>query len=319
MPDFYDAQEPWQTGRVILSDGHDLYFEQSGRTDGVPVLCLHGGPGTGLDPQIRRFHDPSHYRLMMFDQRGAGKSLPSGEVTNNTTSKLLADIEVLRSHLGIERWIVSGGSWGSTLALCYAQAYPERCIAIVVRGIFLGTRDETDWIARGLRRLFPVQWQNCMGFLDSKEQENIFASIQRRMCDEDSNGSIRAAKALAKFEWMCSSVEPDEDQIDRELTPEFASQYSRLLCHYALNDFFLEPDQLIRNIDRLAQTPGRIIQGEFDFVCPPAAAVRLHQAWRGSKLMLVPRSGHLASEAGIAQAYLDAMEQLKTELYQNRG
>jgi proline iminopeptidase len=287
------------------------YFEQSGRTDGVPVLCLHGGPGSGLDSEIRRFHDPDHFRLIMFDQRGAGKSLPSGFTKNNSTQKLLEDIELLRSHLAIEKWVVSGGSWGSTLTLAYAQAYPNRCTAIVVRGVFLGTRDETDWIAKGLRRLFPVEWQNCMEFLDQEEQQNLFESIQARISSGNSDSAISAARALSKFEWICSSVDPDERQIERELTPEFSLQYSRLLCHYALNDFFLEPDELIRNIDRVVPIPGRIIQGQFDFVCPPAAAVRLHQAWQGSELVLVPKSGHLVSEPGIAQAYLDTMEQLK--------
>jgi proline iminopeptidase len=273
MSDFYDGQQPWHSERLDLGDGYDLYFEQSGCRDGLPVLYLHGGPGGGLDATMRRFHDPSHYRFVMFDQRGAGASLPAGDVRRNSTDLLLEDIERLRSALGIDGWIVSGGSWGSTLALAYAQAYPERCKALVLRGVFLGTRDETEWIASGLRRLFPIEWQDSVGYLDREEQDNLFAAIEARMCGTDTKRAITAARALARFEFLCASVAPDKAAIEAELTASYPLQYSRLLCHYARNDFFLEPDQLIRGIGRLSEIAGYIVQGQFDWICPPAAAV----------------------------------------------
>lgn len=312
VTDFHDGQNPWHSDRIDLGCGYDLYYEQSGQRDGVPVLYLHGGPGAGLEPEMRRFHDPSHYRLVMFDQRGAGASRPSGDVRHNTTQLLLGDIELLRRTLGIERWIVSGGSWGTTLALAYAQAHSNRCAALVLRGVFLGTREEMHWVNDGMRKLFPIEWQRCVAGMSKAEQEHLHSTVRARVFGEDRERAVAAAIALARFEWLCASVVPDEADIDAELTPEFALAYSRLLCHYVMNDFFLEPDQLVRNIDLLRHVPGSIIQGRFDWVCPPWSAVRLHQAWPGSRLALVPGAGHLTSEPGIARELLDTMEALKS-------
>lgn len=311
MSEFYPAEAPSRTGRLTVGGGHELYFEESGRPDGVPVIYLHGGPGAGMEPGMRRFHDPGAYRFVMFDQRGAGLSRPSGEVRENTTQLSIADIEALRVHLGIERWIVSGGSWGSTLALAYTQAHPERCTAAVVRGVFLGTRDEMHWVYAGMRKLFPLEWHECLGHLSLAEQEQLHATIHARVFGSDRDEAVRAATALAKFEWLCASVVPDVAAIDAELTPDYALTYSKIVCHYVMNDFFLRPDQLIHEIGRIAHVPGYIVQGKCDWVCPPWSAVRLHRAWAGSRLKLVAGAGHGIDEPGIAAALLEVMEELK--------
>jgi proline iminopeptidase len=311
MSSFYDGQRPWHCGRLALDDGYDLYFEQSGQPEGLPVVFLHGGPGAGMEPGMRRFHDPNHYRLVMFDQRGAGASQPSGDVRQNTTQLLVGDTERLREHLGIERWIVSGGSWGTTLALAYAQSHPERCLALVLRGVFLGAREEMHWVNQGMRRLFPLEWQRCVAGMSEAEQEHLHSTVRSRIMGNDSAAAVAAATALAKFEWLCASTKPNEAEIDAELTPEFALTYSRLVCHYVMNDFFLAPEQLLRGMDRIQHLPGHIIQGRWDWVCPPWSAVRLHQTWPGSRLALVEQSGHMSSEPGIATELLRTMESMK--------
>lgn len=318
MTSFYVDQSARMSGRLDLGSGYDLYFEESGHPAGTAVLYLHGGPGAGLEPEMRRFHDPRHYRLVMFDQRGAGASRPLGDVRLNTTPLLIGDIERLRGHLGIERWIVSGGSWGSTLALAYAQAHPERCLAVVVRGVFLGTREEMHWVNRGMRVLFPLEWQDCVRGMSLAQQEHLHSTIHQHVFGSDTAAAVSAAIRLAKFEWLCASVHPDEAAIDAELTPEFALSYSRLVCHYVMNDFFLAPDQLIRNIARIQHLPGFVVQGKCDWVCPPWSAVRLHQAWPGSILRLMGNAGHGASEPAIAEALLATMEDLKSLAHPSR-
>lgn len=312
MTAFYLGQTAARRDRLDLGKGYDLYFEESGRPDGVPVLYLHGGPGAGMEASARQFHDPGHYRLVMFDQRGAGASRPSGDVRFNTTQLLIGDIELLRSTLGIDRWVVSGGSWGSTLALAYAETHPDRCLALVVRGVFLGTREEMHWVNAGMRRLFPLEWQQCVQGMSLAEQEHLHSTVYRRVFGDDRDAAVTAATRLAKFEWLCATVTPNEAEIDAELTPDFAVSYARLLCHYVLNDFFLEPDQVIRDIDRIRRLPGVIVQGKCDWVCPPWSAVRLHEAWPGSRLALLPRTGHLTSEPAIAAEILSTMEVLKS-------
>lgn len=308
---FYDGQQARNQGRLDLGQGYDLYFEESGNPCGVPVLYLHGGPGAGLDASARRFHDPSAYNLIMHDQRGAGLSRPAGGVEHNDTALLIKDIEQLRLHLGIEEWIVSGGSWGSTLALAYAQAHPSRCKAIVLRGVFLGTRDEMHWVNQGMRKLFPLEWLECVEGMSEAEQDHLHSTIRARVFGQDHDTAVRAAIALAKFEWIAATVNPDLKEIEAELTPEFSLQYSKLVCHYVMNDFFLDPDQLVREIGKIDGIPGYIVQGACDWVCPPWSAVRLHKAWPGSRLSLLKGAGHSSGEPIVAEAMLATMEELK--------
>jgi proline iminopeptidase len=308
----YPTDLPLKSGRLDLGDGYDLYYEETGRPDGVPVLSVHGGPGAGLDPGARGFHDPAHYRLIQHDQRGAGLSRPPADVQRNTTPLLVSDIERLRQHLGIERWILSGGSWGTTLALAYAQAHPDRVLALVLRGVFLGTREEMHWVNQGMRMLFPLEWQRCVEGMSLAEQEHLHSTMLRRITGADREAAVDAARRIAKFEWLCASVEADEAAIDAELTPEFAIQYSQIVCHYVLNDFFMAPDQLVRDIAKIAHIPGFIVQGKCDWVCPPWSAVRLHQAWPGSRIALLPMTGHMPTEPAIAAEMLRTMEELKS-------
>jgi proline iminopeptidase len=308
---FYEGQQARNHGRLDLGHGYDLYFEESGNPDGVPVLYLHGGPGGGLTASARRFHDPQAYNLIMHDQRGAGLSRPCGGVKHNDTSLLIQDIEQLRTHLGIQKWIVSGGSWGVTLALAYAQAYPSRCSALVLRGVFLGTRDEMHWVNQGMRKLFPLEWLECVEGLSEAEQDHLHSTIRSRVFGPDQDVAVRAAIALAKFEFIAATVSPDRDEIEAELTPEFSLQYSRIVCHYVMNDFFIDPDQLIREIGKIHGIPGYIVQGTCDWVCPPWSAVRLHRAWPGSRLMLLKGAGHSSSEPDVAEAIWATMEELK--------
>ena len=308
---FYDGQQVRNRGTIDLGQGYDLYFEESGNPEGLPVLYLHGGPGAGIDASARRLHDPAVYNLIMHDQRGAGLSKPCGGLEHNDTALLIEDIERLREHLGIRQWIVSGGSWGSTLGLAYAQAHPSRCKALVLRGIFLGTRDEMHWVNQGMRKLFPLEWLECVEGMSEAEQEHLHSTIRSRLSGDDREAAVRAAIALAKFEWIAATVNPDLKEIEAELTPEFSLQYSQIVCHYVMNDFFIDPDQLIRDIGKIHGIPGCIIQGACDWVCPPWSAVRLHRAWPGSKLQLLKGAGHSSAEPTVAEAMLAAMEGFK--------
>lgn len=308
---FYDGQPVRNRGRIDLGQSYDLYFEESGNPEGLPVLYLHGGPGAGLDASARCFHDPSTYNLIMYDQRGAGLSKPYAGIALNDTSLLIEDIEQLRNHLGIEQWIVSGGSWGSTLALAYAEAHPARCSNLVLRGVFLGTRDEMHWVNQGMRKLFPLEWLECVEGMSEAEQDHLHSTIRARLSGQDREAAVRAAIALAKFEWIAATVNPDLKEIEAELTPEFSLQYSQIVCHYVMNDFFIDPDQLIRDIGKIHGIPGYIVQGTCDWVCPPWSAVRLHKAWPGSRLSLLKGAGHSSGEPKVAEAMLATMEELK--------
>jgi len=295
---------------LAVSHGHALYFEVSGSLHGVPAVYLHGGPGAGMETTARSLFDPQRYRLVMFDQRGSGRSTPTGEIRHNTTPLLVEDIEALRIHLGVERWVVAGGSWGTTLALAYAQAHPERCLGLVLRGIFLATPSEIDWLAEGTPRFYPQAWARAtQGMAGTTDLERLHQLHQAVLGDQP-QAALAAALALARFEWIASSVTPDEAAIDRELTPEYTLPYQRVCCHYVTQGCFIDPDQLMAGMSRIHHLPGYIINGQFDAVCPPAAAYRLHQAWPGACLDIVPLAGHSASEPPIAAAVRSALDAL---------
>jgi proline iminopeptidase len=309
--DLYTASPVVRPGWLRLDAVHTLYFEESGNPAGIPVVYLHGGPGAGLEPDMRQVHDPDAFRLVMFDQRGSGKSTPSGEIRDNTTWHLVADIERLREHLGIERWIVSGGSWGTTLALAYAQRHPERCRALVLRGIWLGTESEVHWFENGLRLFYPDVWAATIAGLDADAVEDFHARLNAAILDPDPGVAGPAAVRKARYEWLACSVDPDVDGIIEELTPEYCLPYQRIGAHYAKHRFFLEPEQLMTGMAAIGHIPGYLVQGRLDLVCPPQSAYRLAQAWPAAELRLVPMSGHFSSEPGIAAALLDVMERLK--------
>ena len=255
MADFHQRQAAARSDRLPLDHGYDLYFEESGRPDGVPVLYLHGGPGAGMEPAMRRFHDPDYYRFVMFDQRGAGASHPPGDVRNNTTHLLIEDIELLRRHLGIERWIVSGGSWGTTLALAYAQTHPERCTALVLRGLWLGTEAEVHWFENGVKIFYPDVWAATIEGLDEAEAAKYLARLRDALFDPDPAIAGAAAVRKARYEWLACEVDPHVDAIIDELTPEYCLPYQRIGAHYRSNNFFLAPDQLMIGLAGIRHLP----------------------------------------------------------------
>jgi proline iminopeptidase len=300
--------QPSRHGMLAVDDLHTIYWEEVGNPDGVPVLFLHGGPGAGLSPQHRRFFDPQHYRVILFDQRGAGKSTPLGEWRNNTTELLIDDIEVLRNKFGIAQWLVFGGSWGSTLALAYGQAHPARCLGFVLRGIFLCTAAEIDWFLHGVEAFYPELYDEFVAPIPPAERGELLQAYTRRMLSDDPAVYWPAARAWSRFEGRRVFLMPQEEDVPSD-TLDLG--VGRLESHYMAQGGFFEPDQLLRNVARIAHLPAVIVQGRYDVICPPVSAYRLHQAWPGSQLRMVPDAGHGALEAGIAAALVGATEQFK--------
>ena len=304
--------EPYRNGILAVDELHTLYWEECGNPDGEPVLFLHGGPGAGISPRHRRFFDPAHYRIVLFDQRGAGKSTPLGEYRNNTTQLLIADIESLRQMLGIEQWLVFGGSWGATLALAYGETHPERCTGFILRGIFLGTHAEFDWFLNGIRWFFPEAHAQFIEAIPEAERGDLLRAYQRRLFNDDRAVATAAARAWSRYEGQCLYLRPDPAAIDNFDSDPVALGVGRLEAHYFLHDAFLSDDQLLRNIDRIRALPAVIVQGRYDVVCPPRSAYRLHQAWPEAQFHWIPDAGHAAFEPGTAAALVAATEQFKT-------
>ncbi len=309
--ELYPEIEPYETGSLAVDAPHRLYWEQSGNPDGAPVLFLHGGPGAGASPVHRRFFDPAHYRIVIFDQRGAGRSSPLGEIAANTTPRLVADIERLREMLGIERWIVFGGSWGSTLGICYAEHHPGRCLALVLRGIFLCRKVEIDWFLYGIRGVFPERWREFAGYLPEAERGDLLSAYHRRLTDPDPAVHMPAARAWSTYEAACSTLHPNPELVAEFRRDTVALGLARIEAHYFVNDIFLPSGSLLAEIDKLREIPGVIVQGRYDMVCPISTADELHGAWPQAEYCIVPDAGHSALEPGIRAALVAAMERLK--------
>ena len=307
----YPAIEPFEHGMMPVDEMHTVYWEQCGNPNGVPVLFLHGGPGGGLSPTHRRFFDPAYYRIILFDQRGSGKSTPLGEYRHNTTHLLIHDIEHLRLLLGIDKWLVFGGSWGSTLALAYGQAHPAHCTGFVLRGIFLCTESEVDWFMNGMRMFYPEIYAEFAAAIPEAERGDLLHAYEKRLFCDDPDIYLPAARAWARYEGSCLYLLPHAEALAEFTTDAVALGLGRLEAHYMLNKGFFEKDQLIRHIDRLRHLPGVIVQGRYDVICPPATAHRLHQAWPEAKYHLIPDAGHAAMEAGIARALIAATDQFR--------
>ncbi len=309
----YSPIEPYRSGMLPLDDLHTMYWEESGNPDGVPVVFLHGGPGSGSAPQHREFFDPAYYRIVIFDQRGAGKSTPLGECRNNTTQLLVADIETLRRKLGIARWLVFGGSWGSTLALAYGQAHAQFCCGFILRGIFLCTPTEIDWFLHGMGWFFPQAHAQFAGAIAPAERGDLLAAYCRRLFSDDAAASAAAAHSWSRYEGSCLHLLPDPQALEQFDSPEVALGVGRLEAHYFRHTGFLEPDQLVRNIGVLRHLPAVIVQGRYDVICPPATAWRLQQAWPEARLLIVEDAGHSAFEPGILAALVAATNQFRDE------
>jgi proline iminopeptidase len=303
--------EPYQTGRLKVSELHTLYWEASGNPKGTPVVFLHGGPGAGTQGLHRRFFDPRAWHIILFDQRGAGKSTPHGEMAENTTELLVADIEQLRKSLGIERWHVFGGSWGSTLALAYAQAHPTRVLGLMLRGICLMEPWEINWFLYGLRTIFPDAWEAFASLVPADQQHDLLGAYLRLMDDPNPNIRVRAYAAWSSYESSCSTLLPSPDTHSNPDEGKRAASISRLEAHYFKNNVFNPQTQLIDNVHRIRHIPGVIVHGRYDMICPVANAFKLHKAWPEADFILVPNAGHAAMEPGIRSALIEATDRFK--------
>ena len=313
----FPAIEPYASGRLALDGLHDMYWEESGNPDGLPILFLHGGPGGGTSPRQRRFFDPAVWRIVVFDQRGAGRSTPFAEIRDNTTQALIADIERLREAREIDRWAVFGGSWGSTLTLAYAEAHPERCRGLIVRGIFLGERAEIEWFMSGLRLFSPRDWREFADAAGASESTGLLERYGRLLVDPNPETRLAAARTWARYETRSSSLLPDPVQEAEGQAKALA--LARIEAHYFAHDCFLEPGQLLRDINRIRPLPGTIVQGRYDLVCPPYAAERLHDAWPEAEYIVVPDAGHSAFDAPNARELVAATDRLQTRLRNGAG
>ena len=306
----YPEIEPFDTGRLQVSGVHEIAYEQCGNPQGKPVVFLHGGPGGGTSPAQRRFFHPERYRIVLFDQRGCGRSTPAASLEDNTTWHLVADIERLREHLGIERWQVFGGSWGSTLALAYAQRHPDRVTELVLRGIFLLRRQEIDWFyQRGASVLYPDPWEPYLAHIPEAERGDLLSAYHRRLTSEDHAVRLAAAKIWSGWEGATSKLLPDTAFTSHYEEDEFALAFARIEVHYFANKGFFETDdQLLRDVPRIRHIPGVIVQGRYDVVCPMESAWALHRAWPEAELIITPDSGHSAFDPPNARALVAATD-----------
>jgi proline iminopeptidase len=310
--DLFFPLEPFQTGRLKVDDLHTLYWEQSGNPDGVPVLFLHGGPGAGASPTHRRFFDPTHYRIIILDQRGAGRSTPLGELRDNDIPHLVADLEQLREMLGIKRWMVFGGSWGSTLSIAYAQAHPDRVIGLILRGIFLMRQTEIDWFLYGMRQFFPEAWHSFISYIPEAERGNLLEAYWKRLTHENPSVCMQAARVWSMYEGACSTLLPSPELVSASGEDTHALGLARIEAHYFRNNMLAPEDKLLRDVSRIRHIPAVIIQGRYDVVCPITTADALHRAWPEADYIIVPDAGHSAMEPGIRTALVQATERFKT-------
>ena len=310
-PGLFAPIEPFDSGFLAVDDRHRLYWEQSGRPDGVPVVFLHGGPGAGCAPTHRRFFDPEHYRIILFDQRGAGRSTPAGSLVDNTTPHLVADMERLRRELGVERWVVFGGSWGSTLGLAYAQAHPNRCRALVLRGIFLGDEIEIDWFLHGIGRFFPEAYRAFAEAIPAAERDDLLGAYYRRLTGGDRAARRGAALAWSRYEGSCSTLLPSQDTVLNFSELDFAERLARIEAHYFVHRLFVPEGGLLAGVESIRHIPAVIVQGRYDMVCPIMTADRLARAWPEATYDIVADAGHAALEPGIRRALISATERFK--------
>jgi proline iminopeptidase len=310
MTEPYPALEPFRTERLKVSALHELHVEECGNPRGKPVVFVHGGPGGGVEPWHRQFFHPGRYRAVLFDQRGCGKSTPHAELRENTTWDLVADMEKIRERLGIDQWVVFGGSWGSTLALAYAETHPERVSALILRGIFLLRREEIRWFYQdGASWIFPDAWEHYLAAIPENERGDLVKAYHRRLTSDDASVRRAAAKAWSIWEGATSKLLQSEDLVKRFGEDRFAEAFARIECHYFVNGgFFRQPDQLLVDAPRLRKIPGIIVQGRYDVVCPIKSAWDLHKAWPQSELQIVPDAGHAASEPGILSRLIDGAD-----------
>lgn len=309
----YDPIEPYDSGYLKVSELHEIYYEQCGNPKGKPVVFLHGGPGGGIVTEYRQFHDPAAYRIVLFDQRGSGKSRPHASLEDNTTWDLVADIEKLRDHLKIDKWQVFGGSWGSTLALAYAEKHPDRATELVLRGIFLCRPQEIKWFYQeGTSWLFPDVWEEYVKVIPEAERDDMVSAYYRRLTSDNEQEKIAAARAWSIWEGSTSKLFFDHDSIEKFADTTFALAFARIECHYFMNNCFFPTDNyLIENVGKIRHIPGVIVQGRYDVVCPVRSAWDLHRAWPEAELHITSDAGHSIMEPGNSTALLDATDKFR--------
>ena len=308
----YPEITPFRTGRLKVSPIHELYFEESGNPKGKPVVFLHGGPGFGTEGKQRRFWDPSVYRIVLFDQRGCGKSTPFASLEENTTWDLVRDVETLRQHLGIDKWQVFGGSWGSTLALAYAETHPERVTELVLRGIFLIRKQEIDWFyQRGASALYPDAWESYLAAIPEAERGDLVRAYYTRLTSPDRKTRIEAARAWSVWEGSTSNLFPVPALIEKTGEAEFALAFARIECHYFVHGAWLEGRELLANVEKIRKIPAVIVQGRYDVVCPMESAWALHRAWPEARCEIVQDAGHSAFEPGILHHLIEATDRFR--------
>lgn len=306
--DLFPPTTPYSSGFLSVDSGHSLYWEQSGNPDGVPIVLFHGGPGAGATPTHRRFFDPDYYRIIIFDQRGCGRSSPLGSLENNTLNYLLQDIEKLRSHLGIKRWHIFGGSWGSTLAMHYAAKHPDQCLSLILRGIFLCEQDEIDWFLYGMKTVFPEAWEQFAGILTPEEQKDILNSYYKKLTVDDEETQMQSAIRWSLYEGACSSLLPNYETITTVEQKQHALALARIEAHYFKNEVISQENSLLKKIDTFRHIPAVIIHGRYDLICPMQTAYKLHQLWPEATYIVVADAGHSALDPGIRSRLIEATE-----------
>ena len=320
MLNLYPDIDPYARHRLAVDEPHELYLEESGNPDGIPVLVVHGGPGGGCEDYHRRFFDAERFRIILMDQRGAGRSTPLAELEGNSTDTLVQDMETIRQFLGIDCWLLFGGSWGSTLSLVYAEAYPERVLGLVLRGIFLCRPRDIQWFYQeGASRVFPDYWQDFLAPIPEDERHDMVTAYYRRLTSANELEQIQAAKAWSIWEGRCATLHPNPKVVEHFGHPHVAIALARIECHYFMNNAFLEPDQIVRDAGRLADIPGVIVHGRYDMVCPLDNALALHQAWPEAELHIIRDAGHSASEPAIVDALLRGVEEVVAKSLPSAG
>lgn len=316
MLTYYPPIEPYKTHRLDVTPPHNIYVEESGNPDGLPVLFVHGGPGGGTTPQHRCYFDPSLYRIILFDQRGAGQSTPHAELTHNTTQDLVNDIELIRKHLNIDKWVVFGGSWGSTLALVYAQTHPEYILGLILRGIFLCNENDKKWFFEyGVNQIFPEHWETFISLIPENERHDLIAAYYQRLTSNDLTTQTAAAKAWSAYEGFLSTLRPNPALLDHFTEAHHAISVARIEAHYFINRCFMEPDQILNNMSRITHIPGIIVHGRYDLVCPPINAWRLYKTWPTAEMIFTDDAGHAASEPSNTDALIRATQKMAQRFY----
>lgn len=315
MKKLYPDITPYKTQQINVDAPHVLYVEESGNPDGIPVLFVHGGPGAGCESYHRCFFDPNLYRIILFDQRGSGRSTPHAELAGNTTQDLVADMEVIRKKLNINRWVIFGGSWGSTLSLVYAETHSDRVMALIVRGIFLTRQKEIDWFYQeGASRLFPDYWQDFIAPIEKEKRDQLLKAYYDKLTGANEIAKMQAAKAWSIWEGRTATLKANKNVIDHFGSAHTALSLARIECHYFMNNSFLEDNQILKNSDKLINIPGVIVQGRYDLICPMESAWELHQAWPTAELKIIADAGHSATEPGSVDALVSATDDIANRL-----